>query len=1041
LKKLLLFGLIVLSASLLTKNAKAATYQWWGGTGTWNVSGNWLNMSTGFFSGYPGSGVGDVAYFNSVFTNNVTLSANLPNAIIQVQAQAYSACKITINSGITLNVSNGLAITGTYGGSYDGITFAGLGSAVIGGASAFTYYATLTIGASNTVTFPAGSSISMANSYCGITNNGTLKFTGTLASGVTVTFADYGTLANTGTMTATYTTITSANINPTVSNTNSFTLTSSTIQLGGQSGVLTNSGTLNATSSTFALSANNTAINNTKTFTATLCPINLTGQAAAINNTTATGSFLVNACPIVLSTQNQCNITNGASATFLASGGSSISISSYQGYIINNGNFYSGTSNSACPITLSSQGSYITNSGTFYVGSTSGINLTGYQGLVTNNPAGFFIFQSDTYGSAYVGAIPTAVPASASGQFVGTFQIQRYISGGSAAYRGYRLFSSPVYASTDASSNHIYSLNYVKASALVTGSASGGFDKTGNPSLYLNRENIAVSNATFVSGNFRGVSSILSAPTYSFNGEASTYSIPVGNGFLFFFRGDRTTNLANKYTPGTSAESVIMTASGTLNTMQVIVHPWYTPASANLMYTTTAGNTTVRGYNMVGNPYASSIDWETFQTTTSTTGIYAPVVSTVTTVGPTIYLLHPQNHNYGAYTKGGAGLGTNGATNIIASGQGFFVLAANASAQLIFNESAKTTAQATGPALFMGMPADQVAFNPYIRLQMAKDSADSDDLLLRFNSSAQVNYVENEDAPYKKGFGKVSLSSRSNDSVDLAINALPLPKQNAETVGLTVDATADDIYQLSLKDINQVPQLFDVWLMDAYKKDSLDMRHNSTYSFNVLKGDSSSFGSKRFSLIIRQNPAYAFRLLNFTAQKINNTTQVQVAWKTENEQNYTNFTVERSIDNGATYEVLGGVSSSGLGSYNFLDKSPVIGQNLYRLKQEDINNTITYSKVVQVLYSDKSNNLAGNISIYPNPVNSTLNLAIASQSAESASYNIIITSSSGAVVKQAITNEPNWQGAVNNLLPGTYLVQVINNKDKSLVGNSKFIKI
>jgi hypothetical protein len=639
-----------------------------------------------------------------------------------------------------------------------------------------------------------------------------------------------------------------------------------------------------------------------------------------------------------------------------------------------------------------------------------------------------------------VGAIPTAAPASASGQFVGTFQIQRYISGGSAAYRGYRLFSSPVYASTDASSNRIYSLNYVKASALVTGSASGGFDKTGNPSLYLNRENIAVSNATFVSGNFRGVSSILSAPTYSFNGEASTYGIPVGNGFLFFFRGDRTTNLANKYTPGTSAESVVMTASGTLNTMQVIVHPWYTPASANLMYTTTAGNTAVRGYNMVGNPYASSIDWETFQTTTSTTGIYAPVVSTVPTVGPTIYLLNPQNHNYGAYTKGGAGLGTNGATNIIASGQGFFVLAANASAQLIFNESAKTTAQATGPALFMGMPADQVASNPYMRLQMAKDSSSSDELLLRFNSSAQVSYVENEDAPYKKGFGSVSLASRSSDSVDLAINTLPLPKQS-ETIGLTVTASTDDTYQLTLKDIKQVPQLFDIWLMDAYKKDSLDMRHNPTYSFNVLKGDSASFGSKRFSLVIRQNPAYAFHLLNFTAQKISNATQVQVAWKTENEQNYTNFTVERSINSGATYEVLGGVSSSGLGSYNFLDKSPVIGQNLYRLKQEDINNTITYSKVVQVLYSDKSNNLAGNISLYPNPAINTVNLAIAPKSAEAGSYNIIITSSSGAVVKQAITTEPTWQGAVNNLLPGTYLVQVINNKDKSLIGNTKFIKI
>ena len=89
--------------------------------------------------------------------------------------------------------------------------------------------------------------------------------------------------------------------------------------------------------------------------------------------------------------------------------------------------------------------------------------------------------------------------------------------------------------------------------------------------------------------------------------------------------------------------------------------------------------------------------------------------------------------------------------------------------------------------------------------------------------------------------------------------------------------------------------------MDKYKGDSLDMRQNITYRFNIYKTDSTSFGSKRFTLVIRQNPAYAYRLLDFTAAKLREVRKVQITWNTVNEGNYTNFTVERSVDNGKTF--------------------------------------------------------------------------------------------------------------------------------------------
>ena len=57
------------------------------------------------------------------------------------------------------------------------------------------------------------------------------------------------------------------------------------------------------------------------------------------------------------------------------------------------------------------------------------------------------------------------------------------------------------------------------------------------------------------------------------------------------------------------------------------------------------------------------------------------------------------------------------------------------------------------------------------------------------------------------------------------------------------------------------------------------------------------------------------------------------------------------------------------------------------------------------------------------------------------SYNILITNSSGQVIKQATTSQASWQGDANGLMPGTYTISVVNNKDKSPVGTTRFVKL
>ncbi len=405
-------------------------------------------------------------------------------------------------------------------------------------------------------------------------------------------------------------------------------------------------------------------------------------------------------------------------------------------------------------------------------------------------------------------------------------------------------------------------------------------------------------------------------------------------------------------------------------------------------------------------------------------------------------MLDPISHNYGAYITGSGGSGgTNNATNIIASGQGFFVITSATTATLTFDETAKTTTQVTGLSLLMGTPTN-LANNQYLKLRLAKDSVNTDETVIRFNNNGSTSFNANLDAPYKGGYGSVSLSGISSDHIGLAIDVIPLPHAQPETVSLNVTANTDGVYTLALKDLVSVPRLYDLWLIDQYKKDSINLRQSISYTFNIIKADTASFGANRFKLVISQNPAFACQLLGFTGSKMQGNRQVQLVWNTQNEGNYTNYTVERSIDGGKTFTVLGAVPATGSGKYSLQDQNPITGSNLYRLKQVDVNSVITYSNVVTIAYSDLSNNLANNLMLYPNPAVNSLSLNLVTPPANNlSSYNIRFMNSSGLIIKQVTSTQPSWQGSINNLQPGTYIIQVLNNNTSSLVGQGKFVKL
>ncbi len=139
----------------------------------------------------------------------------------------------------------------------------------------------------------------------------------------------------------------------------------------------------------------------------------------------------------------------------------------------------------------------------------------------------------------------------------------------------------------------------------------------------------------------------------------------------------------------------------------------------------------------------------------------------------------------------------------------------------------------------------------YLRIQLAEDATNFDNILIDFNPAAHAAFVRSEDAPSMSGMGAESLSSLSSDNVALAINQLPLVSSGT-TVALKVNAKTSGLYKINLLTISSIPATINIWLKDNYKKDSLDFRLYSTYAFNLDKADTNSFGSHRFTVVLRR---------------------------------------------------------------------------------------------------------------------------------------------------------------------------------------------
>lgn len=121
--------------------------------------------------------------------------------------------------------------------------------------------------------------------------------------------------------------------------------------------------------------------------------------------------------------------------------------------------------------------------------------------------------------------------------------------------------------------------------------------------------------------------------------------------------------------------------------------------------------------------------------------------------------------------------------------------------------------------------------------------------------------------------------------------------------------------------------------------------------------------------------ALPVRLISFQAQSLGE--GVRLNWTTSMEQNFAYFQVERSTDAASFEPISAHIKSlggqTGNRTYSWTDAEARAGTYYYRLKQVDLDNSYTYSKIVDVVFDGESRGVFLNPNPFSNELTVTLN--------------------------------------------------------------------
>lgn len=210
---------------------------------------------------------------------------------------------------------------------------------------------------------------------------------------------------------------------------------------------------------------------------------------------------------------------------------------------------------------------------------------------------------------------------------------------------------------------------------------------------------------------------------------------------------------------------------------------------------------------------------------------------------------------------------------------------------------------------------------------------------------------------------------------------------------------------------------------------------NTNYWYRVMLNVSGS-GDSGWSEVqsIKTLTVLPITLIDFNVNKIKNG-GVNLLWKTLSEVGNDYFEIQRSID-GDNFSFIGKVYGNGnslsVQNYNFIDKNPSIGFNYYRLKQVDFNGDFSLSNIKLLDY--KIGSLAP--IIYPNPGDNILNVNMNGLLGD---FDIEIHDLTSKLILR--TQYRNEAIDIYDLVPGVYILEIIDRINRNSVSKNKFLKL
>lgn len=526
------------------------------------------------------------------------------------------------------------------------------------------------------------------------------------------------------------------------------------------------------------------------------------------------------------------------------------------------------------------------------------------------------------------------VTTNAAVPIIGDVVVERYIS----SKRAFRFLTAPVNTTGNIRANWM--------------------ENTNNPSIYVNNNPVPNfgTHITGVEGGTNGFdATITNLPSlFTYDNLNQTWvaatntnsTLNVGKAYRILVRGSRSTDI----TQGAPPSSVTtLRATGTLATRTIVMAK---PGGGGTAGMPELSNTT-GGFSLVGNPYASPVDW---------------VLIEKTNIASTIYIWDPTlsgTNGRGAYVSYNSNTGVSNIASLIdnniQSGQSFLVETTAADPSLTFREEHKSVVHR---AVFR-----TPNHTPNISLQLLLPGQDTlkqaADGLAAYFSNDFSNAAGDEDS-YKL----VNL----DENIAIAHNGSLFSIEGRKTVSAN-DTLPLKIWQLTSKKYLFKSVLTNFEDADAYLED--DYLHSSTKLSNqsstiipfTINTDSLSFAKNRFRIVFKTHTALAVTMSGVKAFIKNS--GIEVEWITQSGSNTDKFIVEKSSD-AQTFEAAGAVNANTstaaglLSTYNWFDENPFNGDNYYRIKWLEKSGEVKYSKVVKVYIES----MEGTITVVTGPAKS-----------------------------------------------------------------------